>query len=84
MLPCSKHFAAVGARITEVFNALVDYLDVTVEVAFLAEYLIALRTCGWLVDLDVQMHLGDIFRNYFKSCHLKGINITRKVFHLTQ
>ena len=58
-LPCGEHFATVGTRVAEVFNALVDYLDVTVKVAFFAEYLIALRTSGWLVDLDVQMHLGE-------------------------
>ena len=39
--------------------------------AFLAEYLIALRTSGWLVDLDVQMHLGvNINKLYqFMLCH---------------
>ena len=64
-LPCSKHFSTVGTRVAEVFNALVDYLDVAVKVAFLAEYLIALRTSGWLVDLDVQMHLGvNIYKLY--------------------
>ena len=48
-----------------------DYLDVAVKVAFLAEYLIALRTSGWLVDLDVQMHLGvNINKLYqFMLCH---------------
>ena len=63
-LPGSKHFATVGARVAEVFNALVDYLDVTIKVAFLAEYLIALRTSGWLVDLDVQMHLREKYFRY--------------------
>ena len=52
-LPCGEHLATIGAWIAEVFNALVDDLDVTVKVAFLAEYLIALGTRGRLVDLDV-------------------------------
>ena len=49
-----------------------DYLDVTVKVAFFAEYLIALRTSGWLVDLDVQMHLGEELKKDFRSCSINN------------
>ena len=38
----------------------------TVKVAFLAEYLIALGTRGRLVDLDVQMHLRGKFKKTFQ------------------
>ena len=56
-LPCGEHLATIGAWIAEVFNALVDDLDVSVQVALLAEHLVALGAGGRLVDLDVEVNL---------------------------
>ena len=53
ILPSCEDLATIRTRVAEVFNALVDYLDMAVKVTFLAEDFIALGTCRGLVDLDV-------------------------------
>ena len=55
--PCCKYFIAVRTGVAVVLDALVDDLDVPVQVPLLAEHLVTLRTRGRLVDLDVEMNL---------------------------
>lgn len=51
--PSCEDLATIRTRVAEVFNALVDYLDMAVKVTFLAEDFIALGTCRGLVYLYV-------------------------------
>ena len=55
--PRCKYFVAVGAGVAVVFDALVDDLDVPVQMALLAKHLLAYGTRGWFVDLNVKMNL---------------------------
>ena len=59
-LPRGEDFTTVRTRVTVVLNTLMNDLDVSVQVPLLAEDLVALRTGGWLVDLDVEVDLLDV------------------------
>ena len=56
-LPCCKYFVAVWTWVTVIFDPLVYDLDVSVQMTFLTEHFVTLRTGGWLVNLDVEMNL---------------------------
>ena len=52
-----EYFATVRARVTEVFDALVDDFNVSVKVTLLAEDFIALGAGGWFVYLNIEVDL---------------------------
>ena len=53
VLPGGEYFLAVGTGVAVVLDTLVDDLDVSVQVTFLAEHFVTLRTCRRFVNLDV-------------------------------
>ena len=58
--PRCKYFVAVRTRVAVVLDALVDDLDVSVEMSLLAEHFVTNWTRGWLVNLYVEMNLQKI------------------------
>jgi len=58
--PGGEDLPAVLAGVAVVLDALVDDLDVPVQVTFFAEYFVALRARGRLVNLDVEMNLFNV------------------------
>ena len=69
--PRCKYFVAVRTRIAVVLDALVDDLDVSVEMSLLAEHFLTNWTRGWLVNLYVEMNLQKIPDYYVKFIYFK-------------
>ena len=59
-LPCCKNLATIGAGVAVIFNAFVNYFDVSVQMSFFTENLIALWAGCWLVNLNVEVNLFDV------------------------
>ena len=58
--PRSEDLPAVGTGITVILDALVNDLNVTVQVSLLTEHFMTFRTGCWFMYLNVEMNLRDI------------------------